>query len=50
MKSEKDITKFYLLEISEKKNVQRMILTKIKLSINDITPTGDEPIVFEREN
>lgn len=50
MKSEKDTTKFYLLEISEKKNVQRMVLTKIKLSINDVTPTGDEPIIFEREN
>ena len=49
MKSEKDTTKFYLLEISEKKNVQRMVWKKIKLSINDVTPTGDEPIVFERE-
>ena len=49
MKSEKDITKFYLLEISEKKNVQQMVWTKIKLSLNDATPTGDEPIIFERE-
>ncbi|MGI5079118.1 pallilysin-related adhesin [Treponema denticola] len=49
MKSEKNTTKFYLLEISEKKNMQRMVLTKIKLSINDAIPTGDEPIVFERE-
>ena len=49
MKSEKNTTKFYLLEIGEKKNMQRMVLTKIKLSINDAIPTGDEPIVFERE-
>ncbi|UTC78778.1 pallilysin-related adhesin [Treponema sp. OMZ 799] len=49
MKSEKDTNKFYLLELSEKNNVQRMVWTKIKLSINDVIPTGDEPIIFERE-
>ena len=49
MKSEKDTNKFYLLELSEKNNVQRMVWTKIKLSINDAIPTGDEPIIFERQ-
>ncbi|UTC64851.1 pallilysin-related adhesin [Treponema sp. OMZ 788] len=49
MKPEKGTNKFYMLELSEKKNVQRMVWTKIKLSINDATPTGDEPIIFERE-
>ncbi|UTC62163.1 pallilysin-related adhesin [Treponema sp. OMZ 787] len=49
MKPEKGTNKFYMLELSEKKNVQRMVWRKIKLSINDATPTGDEPIIFERE-
>ena len=49
MKSETETNKFYLLELSEKKNVQKMVWTKIKLTINDITPTGDEPLIFERQ-
>ena len=49
IKSETETNKFYLLELNEKKNVQKMVWTKIKLTINDVTPTGDEPIIFERE-
>ena len=49
MKSNQNINKFYLVELKEKNNTQQMTLTKIKLNINDIIPTGDEPIIFERD-
>ncbi|UTY34136.1 pallilysin-related adhesin [Treponema putidum] len=49
MKSTEGITKFYMLEFNEKNNIQRIMLTKVKLSITDAIPTGDEPIVFERQ-
>ncbi|UTC67353.1 MULTISPECIES: pallilysin-related adhesin [unclassified Treponema] len=48
MKSNKDLNKFYMIELTEKNGAQKMIWTKIKLSINDVIPTGDEPIIFER--
>jgi len=37
------------MELKEKNNNQQMTLTKIKLNINDIIPTGDEPVIFERD-
>ena len=49
MKSNQNINKFYLVELKEKNNTQQMTLTKIKLNINDIIPTGDEPVIFERD-
>lgn len=49
MKSDKNINKFYLIELKEKNNSQQMTLIKVKLNINDIIPTGDEPVIFERD-
>ncbi|MEL3913142.1 MAG: pallilysin-related adhesin [Treponema pedis] len=49
IKKETGVNKFYLISFKEKNKKQAIVLTRIKLNMNEITPTGDEPLVFTRE-
>ncbi len=49
IKKETGVNKFYLINFKEKNKKQVIVLTGIKLNMNEITPTGDEPLVFTRE-
>ncbi|QOW60554.1 pallilysin-related adhesin [Treponema pedis] len=49
MKTSESINKFYLINLEEKNKKQILTLIKIKLNINEIIPTGDEPSVFVKD-